>query len=107
MRDDPLLRSARREAAVAALIWLAAAIYSISYCAAYGYDIPPDQLTFTFGIPTWVFWGVVVPWCVCTVIAILFATFFVRDDPLGAEARLDPETNDLPIDAPPAQGAAP
>ena len=78
----PLLKSARREALAAFGIWLAATIYSISYCYACGYRRAPESLTFVLGFPDWVFWGIVVPWGLCTIVASLFAFFFMTDEVL-------------------------
>jgi hypothetical protein len=36
--DDPVLRSARREALAAFGVWLAACVYTVGYCYRYGYD---------------------------------------------------------------------
>lgn len=83
-REDPLVRSARREALLIFLIWCVTATYCISYCARYGYG--REELTFTLGFPSWVFWGVLVPWGVCTLLAIVFTNFVIKDDPLGDEA---------------------
>jgi hypothetical protein len=81
-------RSSRREAAVAIGIWLVMLIYSISYCALNGYAKTDANLKFIFGFPTWVFWGVVVPWVVCIGITAWFAFAFVEDcdlDPLDRD----------------------
>jgi hypothetical protein len=84
-REDPILRSARREAIIVFLIWLAACIYSVGFCAAFGYERDPQSLTFVLGIPDWVFYGVFVPWTVCTVLSFVISQFVMRDDDLGAE----------------------
>ena len=84
-REDPVLASARREAFVVLAIWLAACIYSIgvSYHMGYGRDVA--TLTYVFGFPDWIFWGVVVPWTVCTVLSFLLSYFLIRDEDLGDE----------------------
>ncbi|HEV7223665.1 MAG TPA: DUF997 family protein [Pirellulales bacterium] len=84
-REDPLLRSARREALVVLGVWLAAFVYTIGYCYAFGYGRDPDTLSFVLGFPDWVFWGVVTPWSACTAISIWFAMAFMSDDDLGPE----------------------
>lgn len=82
-REDPLVRSARREALWIFLIWCVAAAYCITYCGLYGYgDV---EVTFTLGIPSWVLWGVFVPWGICTLLAITFTSCVITDDPLGDE----------------------
>ena len=37
------------------------------------------------GMPSWVFWGVLVPWLVCAVFTFWFAGFFMADDDLGKD----------------------
>jgi len=89
-RPDPLVASSKREALFAAALWLAATVYSVGYCAWFGYDLASDELKFVLGIPDWVFWGIVVPWTACTVVSIWFAMCIMRDEPLGAENVADP-----------------
>jgi hypothetical protein len=84
-QDDPLVRSARREAAVALLVWVVALIYTMLYCARYGYHQTEKELTFVLGFPSWVFWGIVVPWAACVVISVWYAFWYMADDDLGEE----------------------
>jgi hypothetical protein len=87
--ERQLLISARREMLVAAAIWLAALIWTCGYCAKYGYNLQPEDLKFVLGFPDWIFWGVVLPWGVCTLISGWFAFFFMQDADLG-------DTDDAP-----------
>ncbi|WP_373651658.1 DUF997 family protein [Schlesneria sp. DSM 10557] len=81
-QELPLLKAARREAIAAFAIWLAATIFSLGYCFTYGYSRDPETLTYVMGFPDWVFWGIVLPWGVCTIISTLFAFVFMTDDEL-------------------------
>ena len=82
VKELPLLKSARREAISAFVIWLAATIYSVSYCCFHGYGRDPESLTFVLGFPDWVFWGIVLPWGICTIVASFFAFFVMKDEDL-------------------------
>lgn len=82
VKELPLLQSARREAVTAFGIWLSATIYSVGYCCLYGYGRSEESLTFILGFPDWVFWGIVLPWGICTIVASLFAFFFMKDEDL-------------------------
>lgn len=82
----PLLKSARREALIAFGIWAAATAYSVGYCCQYGYNRDVASLTFVMGFPDWVFWGLVVPWGVSTIVASLFAFFIMKDEDLETSA---------------------
>ena len=80
--EDPLLKSARREAKVAATWWAIALTYTIGVCTQFGYGRDPKTLTYVLGFPDWVFWGIVVPWGACTLFAAWFAFGFMRNEPL-------------------------
>lgn len=84
-QELPLLKSARREALIAFMIWFAAMVYSVGYCVQYGYKRTSESLKFVFGFPDWVFWGLVVPWGVCTIVATLFALFVMKDEDLDGD----------------------
>ena len=82
MSDDqehPLLKSARREAVAALLIWLITTTYCVGYCWAHAYRRDPQSLTFVLGFPDWIFWGIVVPWGVSTIVSAVFALWFMQD----------------------------
>jgi len=95
--EHPLLKSARREAIAALGIWGLVTAYCVTYCTWFGYAVPasrvgtagavgrdPASLTFVFGFPDWIFWGIVLPWGVCTVVSGLFAFGFMRDADLDS-----------------------
>ena len=91
--EDPVLRSSRREAALVLLVWVAACIYTVGYCYAFGYERDAATLTYVLGFPDWVFWGIVTPWTVCTILCFVLSYFVIRDEDLGeeqAEADLAP-----------------
>jgi Protein of unknown function (DUF997) len=77
-----LLRSARREALVVIIIWLAALCYTVTYCYATGYSRSLESLTFVLGFPDWVFWGILTPWCVCFLVSSLVSYLFMTDGDL-------------------------
>jgi len=84
--EDPLVRSARREAVLALSLWLIAMVYTVGYCALYGYNREPDSLSFILWFPDWVFWGIIVPWGACVLISLVFAYRIMGDEPLGPES---------------------
>ncbi|MEX2176930.1 MAG: DUF997 family protein [Pirellulaceae bacterium] len=83
--EDPVLVSSRREAVVVLLIWLAACIYTVTYCYQHGYGRDVDSLRFVAGIPDWVFYGIVVPWTICTLLSFWVSNFLIKDQDLGEE----------------------
>jgi uncharacterized membrane protein YhdT len=84
-REDPVLTSARREALLVFAIWLAACVYSVGFCYRFGYWRDAATLTYVLGFPDWVFWGVIVPWALCTGLCFVLSYFVIRDDDLGEE----------------------
>lgn len=91
----PILQSARREALVVAGLWLASGAWSVTYCAWHGYGNTPDKLHFTLGFPTWIFWGVALPWVLCALISLVVANVLMTDADLGPE----PAEGEDPFDA--------
>lgn len=88
---DPVLHAAWREALVVFALWGAAMAWSVGYCALRAY--PPKEklaeaaanLTFTLGFPTWVFYGIVLPWVLCVLASLLISRFVMRDADLGID----------------------
>ncbi len=96
---DPTFLNCRREALTALGIWFLALSWTVPFCYLNGYpgeNFDPENLSTVFGIPSWTFWGVVVPWLVCDVVTVWFCFFYMRDDHLGA----------APEDAADAEGGA-
>ena len=83
-REDPVLVSARREALVVLGMFLAAMAWTIGYTAAYGYE-PQDPPQLVLGVPSWVMWGVFMPWTVCTIASMVLAWWFMADADLGED----------------------
>lgn len=90
-----LLRNARREAMLALVLWAIFLCWTIAACIAFGYQHPlPNQETqmapvstdvpMQGGLPTWVFWGIALPWGLATLTTIGYGAFWVRDDDLSA-----------------------
>ena len=71
-------RRTRREALLAGSLWVVFAIWVISVSYHLGYD--RQELSLTLGLPTWVFWGVVVPWVTAVVANTILAFFVLADD---------------------------
>ena len=80
---DPLVVHARRETLVILVVFAICLVWSVSWCHLAGYPEPAGgQIAKIFGIPAWVFWGVVVPWLAADGFAVWFCFFFMADDPL-------------------------
>jgi len=64
-----------------ALLWAVGVCYREGYMARS--EHARDQLTI-LGMPTWVFWGIVVPWLVIDIFTAIYCFFIMADDDLGA-----------------------
>ncbi len=84
--EDTSVRAAHREAALALGMWVAAMVYTLTYCYFNAYDRSIDSLTFVLWFPDWVFWGIVVPWLACIVLSTIFAFRIMGGESLGEEA---------------------
>jgi hypothetical protein len=87
---DPVLKNSFREFVQIMLAWAASTAYTCIYCHLYGYrregHMPGvEEIDPILGVPSWVFWGVLAPWAVCTVFTIWFAGFHMTDDDLGKD----------------------
>jgi hypothetical protein len=95
-RDDAVLSSARREAIIIGLVWLAAIAWTTGYSYANGYGRTAEDLRFVRGVPEWVFWGIFVPWGVCVAFSVWFSLRFMRDDAVEAGSRPGPPAEESP-----------
>lgn len=83
-----VLRSARREALFVAVVWVLACGYTVGYSALFGYGQSAAP-TLIYGIPSWVLWGIFLPWSVTSLVTCWFAFFGMKDEDLGEQVVLD------------------
>lgn len=77
---DPLFINSKREAWWILAAWGVSLVWTVGYCAVFGYEIDVSQLTLVLGMPSWVFWGVFVPWMTATAFSVWFGLVYMRDD---------------------------
>ena len=104
--EDPVLRHARREGWVIFSVWLAATIYCCTYYYLFGIIRPGRELGRAdvqpiFGMPSWIFWGVMLPWALCGIFTVIFAGFVMAEDDLGEDcaAELEQRIHERGVDA--------
>ncbi len=108
---DPLFLHSRREAIFIFLVWLAGLLWAVPFCYFNGYlgRVEASEITTIWGIPSWLFWGIAVPWVVADVITIWFCFGFMQLDDLGETAEDDgnsgPGGADGPQPSPPQPAA--
>ncbi len=83
---DPVFLNSRREAVVIFGLWFLCFIWAIpiSYMMGYGQEITPGNVPTVFGMPTWIFWGIVCPWLAADVVTTWLCFRFIKNDDLGA-----------------------
>ncbi len=72
--------AARREAFYIGGIWCLFAAWVLGYAAWGAYPQDPRSMTLTFGLPTWVLWGIALPWCVASAVTIVFCLGVLKDE---------------------------
>ena len=78
MRDAAT--AARREACWILGIWAGFAAWVLGYAAWWAYPEDPSTMTLTLGLPSWVLWGIALPWVVATTCTILFCLLVMKDE---------------------------
>ncbi len=84
--DDPVYLNCRREALIILAAWAICLVWTITYCYLFGYNVAGESIATTMGMPSWIFWGVLVPWIVATLFSIWFGLCYMADDDLGETA---------------------
>ena len=82
---DPVYLHSRRETIVIIFLFIGFLAWSITACYSLGYQLPTETepLSTTWGMPTWVFWGIFIPCIAVDIVAVWFCFFFMKDDDLG------------------------
>ena len=70
---------ARWESVLILISWLVFAAWVICYAAWRAYPEDPSQIRLVFGLPSWVFWGIAVPWLAATAWTIFLALRVMQD----------------------------
>lgn len=104
--EDPLVGSARRELGVVLGFAVTFALWSVGFCALFGYQKPAEgePLRLVMGMPWWAFWGVMVPWLAAGLFTLWFAMFYMKDHDLGRDR--DDDAGDEAGDADEAESEA-
>ncbi len=111
-QEDPIYRNSLREARMILILWACCMVYTVAYCYLFGFmshePLPtatgpaigelvgpleafnrdPDSVTYPLGlgIPDWIFYGVALPWVVCTVLSFVYGLFIFAEDDLSDES---------------------
>ncbi len=82
---DPVFLNSKREAWIILGLWGAMLLWAVPYCYINGFQagLDPEEVELTFGLPSWVFWGIAFPWLVADVFTIWFCLLYMKKDDLG------------------------
>ncbi|WP_145343981.1 hypothetical protein [Rosistilla ulvae] len=69
-----------RELKFVVVIGSIALAWTLIYGGWKGYSSDPEAVEITLGMPSWVFWGIAIPWCVTSMATLGFALFVLRED---------------------------
>lgn len=92
MQSSTILRSSRREATFVAIVWALACLYTVGYAGLFAYrrGAAPELV---LGMPSWVAWGVIVPWVVTSLVTCWYAMRGIQDEDLGEEQEQAPHSS--------------
>lgn len=83
--SDQVFANSVRELRFVIVSWTVFCVWVVGYCGVFAYQVDAEELDLVFGFPSWVFWGIAVPWVAATGLTIFFALKVMREDPLGPE----------------------
>ncbi len=79
---DHVFVQSRRELIGILLIWCVFAVWVVGGAWYFAYDSSSEELNLIWGIPSWVFWSVGVPWIGANLSILWFCTCFMKDQSL-------------------------
>ena len=86
---DPIYQSSLRELKWILVLWLVICTWVVGYCSMFGYMSDDDSLVTILGMPSWVFWGIFVPWIVAAAVSAWFALTQMTDHSLEETSASD------------------
>ena len=82
MAGPSYFEQSKREMRIILCTWFVFCVWVVGYCTTHAYELDPENLSITFGMPSWVFWGIAAPWCCATIFTVVFGFRLLRDQPL-------------------------
>jgi len=79
-------RQSRKEFRFMIATWTCFALWTAGYNGLYAKGDPGEPIRLVLGFPSWVFWGIALPWAVALSVTIWFALRYMQDTDLGVDA---------------------
>lgn len=94
---DPVYLHARKEAVLILAVWFLALLWTLpmSYFNGFESQVDIEQVSFIFGMPKWVFWGIGLPWMMANLITIWFCFFYFSEDDLDPQQDADSSDDEM------------
>ncbi len=58
--------------------WVACLLWSLGYSHFFGYGVA--DITLVLGMPSWVFYGILLPWVAATAFSVWFSLCYMQDE---------------------------
>jgi len=85
-------RQSRKEFRFMLATWTCFAVWTAGYNGLFAKGDPGEPIRLVLGMPSWVFWGIALPWAVALSVTIWFAMFYMKDTDLGVDSAGDDST---------------
>ncbi len=79
MTQSKHFKQTKRELGIFLTGWLFFAAWVIIYSYFNAYKDQNKEPSITFGMPSWVFWGIAVPWICATAFTVYLSLFVIKD----------------------------
>ncbi len=90
---DAVFLQSRRELWVILVLWGIFAVWVVGTSWWLGYRGADEEFSMVWGFPSWVFWGVAVPWLAANGAILWFCCGFMKDQELESPADGDADSN--------------
>jgi hypothetical protein len=86
-------RQSSRETLVIIGAWVVFMVWTAIACARGARPGPDGEYATAFGMPRWVFFGVVLPWVAAVIFTLWFSMFHMKDTDLNPDREVDEDSN--------------
>jgi phosphatidylserine synthase len=85
MSQSKHFKQAKHELSIFLIGWLFFAAWVIIYSYFNAYKNQAEEPSITLGMPSWVFWGIAIPWICATAFTVYISLFVIKDQEFTTE----------------------